>query len=71
MNLLGGVHDIGSRGQHKETQSFKIGSGLPEDNNPTSCVLVIDDLSLFKVPLPPPFISKGGRVTRKVPSQLL
>jgi hypothetical protein len=59
-----------------------IGSGLPEDNSPTSCVLVllmaidvvviIVILVLTSTSSPsrgastPPFISKGGEVTWKV-----
>jgi hypothetical protein len=41
MNLYGGVHEIKSRGQHKETQSFLDSSVPLEDNNPTSCALMI------------------------------
>jgi hypothetical protein len=52
MNLCEGVHKIGSRGQHEETHSFKTNSGLPEDNNHTSYVLVIDDISLSMSPYP-------------------
>jgi hypothetical protein len=39
-------------GNTKGQRDFKTGSGLPEDNNPTSCVLIINDLLLFKVLLP-------------------
>jgi hypothetical protein len=39
---------------------------LMKDNKPTLCVLMYYNLFFFDIPLPHPFISKRGKVTRKV-----
>jgi hypothetical protein len=55
----------------QETRGFWIGSGLLEDNNPTSCVLVYYDLVGLRPPPPhPPYICQGSRVYNEDTSQL-
>jgi hypothetical protein len=50
LNLYGGAHESGNRWKHKGRRGFLTGSDLPENNNPTSCVLVYYDLLVLIYP---------------------
>jgi hypothetical protein len=73
-----GGHEIEKTIITQETQEFLDRFNPPEDNSPTSCVLIfLVAISVMVVVVllwgasTPPFISKGGEVIRKDPELVI